>query len=327
METETESAPEWARAPLPWQLDHWQRLDPLVHADRLPHALLVAGPAGIGKEHFLQALVSLLLCGQPATGTACGACRTCILLAAGSHADLFAVAPEDDSRVIKIDQVRALIEFAAKTPTLGQRKLILLGPAEAMNINAANALLKCLEEPSASTTLLLYSHQVSGLPATVRSRCQTLAMATPPRQDSERWLDQVTGSRETSAQLLDVSADRPLRARDIFYSDALENRLAIQRGLEALAQGELSALAFPELVKDMDLPRVLELMQLSLEGFLRNHATRAGGRQVRLGFTLRDEMAHLQRAIANGANPNRQLTLEDCAARLSQAVGENAGKC
>ena len=141
--------------PLPWQLEAWARLGQQVDEDRLPHALLVTGPAGIGKEHFARSVSARLLCGSPVSGTACGNCKSCTLLSAGSHPDLLDVQCEEGSRVIKIDQVRELIDFAGKTPAIGGRKVVLLGPAEAMNINAANALLKCLEEPSASTTLLL----------------------------------------------------------------------------------------------------------------------------------------------------------------------------
>ena len=132
----------WQLAPLPWQQSGWQRLQPAVESGRLPHALLLVGPEGIGKQQFAQALAALLLCHAPDGGTPCGQCRSCTLLAAGSHADLLNVGLEEDSRVIKIDQVRGLIDFAAKTPALGASKLVVMGPAEAMNINAANALLK-----------------------------------------------------------------------------------------------------------------------------------------------------------------------------------------
>ena len=118
------------RAPLPWQTDTWERLQPLIKAGTLPHALLAAGPESIGKQHFLRSLAAALLCDQPSAGLACGICRACNLMRAGSHPDLLLVQPEEDSRVIKIDQVRQLIDFALKTPILAVRKLILLGQVE-----------------------------------------------------------------------------------------------------------------------------------------------------------------------------------------------------
>lgn len=310
----------WPRAPLPWQVESWQRLLPLLEADTLPHALLVAGPQYIGKQHYLFALAALLLCEDPSAGTACGNCRCCHLLDAGSHPDALIVTPEEDSRVIKIDQIRQLIDFAVRTPGISSRKLILLGPAEAMNINAANAVLKCLEEPTDSTLILLYSHQPSALPATVRSRCQTLAMAPPASEQSLGWLDQATGSADLSAQLLQVSNERPLLAMEYFLRDELPQQLALQRGVDALLAGEISALEFPQLVAELELVQVLTLMQSNLESILRRQVLETGGQAARPGFVLRDELARLQRAVANGANPNRQLTIEDCAARLAGIV-------
>jgi DNA polymerase-3 subunit delta' len=296
-------------------------------ARKLAHALLVAGPAGIGKLPLCQALASLLLCEQPAAGTACGGCRSCDLLTAGTHADLLRVGLEEKSRVIKIDQIRQLIDFVGKTPALGERKVILLGPAETMNINAANALLKCLEEPSASTTLLLYSHQISGLPPTVRSRCQTVAMAVPSREQALEWVQGISGSPESAGQLLDLCEGRPLKARDLFYSDGMEAQLVIRKGLQALLDGGLSALEFPQLVADLELPQVLELMQSALERYLRESSVSANGAVLRPGFILRDELARLQTAISRGANPNRQLIIEDCSAQLALAVGGKGSKC
>jgi DNA polymerase-3 subunit delta' len=316
-----------ARAPLPWQMDTWARLQPLIEAETLPHALLAAGPESIGKQHFLRSLAATLLCDQPSAGLACGACRACNLIAAGSHPDLLVVETAEDSRVIKIDQVRQLIDFALKTPTLAAQKLILLGPAEAMNANAANALLKCLEEPSATTQILLYSHHPSALPATVRSRCQTLAMSPPQPQQSLEWLNKITGSSPLSEQLLQVSAGRPLLARDVYLADGLDAQLALQQGLDALLDGTLSALEFPPLVSELDLDQVLVLMQQKLETILRTQVLQSGGSGLRDGFVLRDEFARLQRSVSNGANPNRQLTIEDCATQLANTIGAVANKC
>jgi len=311
----------WPLAPLPWQAAVWSRIQALLSAERLPHALLLAGPEGIGKAHLAQALAARMLCEQPAAGTACGNCRGCSFLQAGSHADLLIVGVAEDTRVIKIEQIRKLIEFAGKTPSLGARKVILLGPAEAMNTNSANALLKSLEEPSASTTLLLYSHQAASLPATVRSRCQTLSLGVPPEADSLAWLDAVTGSVDESRQLLQVSAGRPVRARDLFYSDDLATHIGIHQGLAALLEGKLSALEFPQLVSGIDIAAVLDLLRGAMETYLRRQTLAGAGSEVRAGFLFCDELARQQRAISHGANPNRQLIIEDCTAQLAQIVG------
>ena len=122
-----------------WYGSHWSELQPLIEQEQLPHALLLAGPRYIGKEHFALALARRLLCHRPADGLNCGECHACALSASGGHGDMRWLAPEDKSRVIKIDQVRDVVAFANKTSGFGARKVIVLSPADSMNSNAANA--------------------------------------------------------------------------------------------------------------------------------------------------------------------------------------------
>jgi DNA polymerase-3 subunit delta' len=192
-----------------------------------------------------------------------------------------------------------------------------------MNINAANALLKCLEEPSPSTTLLLYSHQPSGLPATVRSRCQAVSMGVPGGEACLAWLRPQCVDDVSADELLEAAGGRPLEALRLLNEDGLRSRQAVLKGLEALVLGRLSPLDFPAIVAELDIETVLSLMQGALEASLRATAA-PGNRQAMLGFELRDELARLQRSIANGANPNRQLIIEDYSTRLASALRASA---
>jgi DNA polymerase-3 subunit delta' len=308
-----------ALAPLPWQGESWSQVASMIEQDRLPHALLIHGEQGIGKLQFLQALAGRLLCHTPGDALACGNCQSCSLLNAGSHSDYIRIEPEPGARVIKVDQVRSLIEFAAKTPALGRVKAILLGPAESMNLNASNALLKCLEEPSPSTRILLYSHRRSGIPATVLSRCQQIRVHGPDQETALGWLANITGSDEAARQMLALYPGKPLRARAVHDAAALEQQLAVREGLRALQAGSLSPLDFPALVSDQELADVLALMQEALEHAVRQRllAGEAGLEDV---FRLRDEFARLRNAVAAGANPNHQLIIEDCATRMATAL-------
>lgn len=318
-----ELAVDWAFAPLPWQLSAWARIGSIIEAGRLPHALMVTGAVGTGKARFLQALTARLLCHRPSEATACGSCRSCALLAAGSHADWLQVGVEEGSRVIKVDQVRDLVEFAAMTPALGERKIILLGPAEAMNLNAANALLKSLEEPGRSTCFLLFSHQPSAVPATVRSRCQRIDLTSPTSEQALAWLARMTGSESLARELLEACGRRPLEALDLHAADGLRARQAVSEALVALQAGRLSPLDFPGLVAELDLDTVFALLQSRVEDVIRS-GSEARGSDLRPLFQLYDEITRQRRAVRRGANPNRQLLIEDCATRFHSALGENS---
>jgi len=166
-------------APLAWQGQTWSRLVQQVEEGRLPHALLLAGEQHTGKSQLAMALARYLLCSEVRAGTNCGACAACERSAAGVHGDFRWVQPEGDSRVIKVDQVRALVEFLNQTAGFGARKVVVLAPADAMNVNAFNALLKSLEEPSSDTFLILVSDRLYQVPATIRSRCQLWRIPSP----------------------------------------------------------------------------------------------------------------------------------------------------
>ena len=177
---------------MPWLATAWHRVQRRLSEGRLPHALMVAGERGVGKRAWADAVAGLLLCDSPvmtdnAAPRACGHCKQCELFQASSHPDVRVYAPEK-SKMVKVDQIRALSTFAVASPQVARRKVAIIDRADLLNLNAANALLKTLEEPVPDVTLLLL--QESGRPVlpTIRSRCQTLTLPVPGRQDAERWL-------------------------------------------------------------------------------------------------------------------------------------------
>lgn len=178
----------------PWLPPVWDGLRARIEAQRFPHALLLTGPAGLGKRDLVLALVARMLCPTPRDdGFACGLCRGCRLLAAGTHPDRVAVALEarDDGKLrteITIDQIRALgVRFASR-PSFGGWQVVTVDPADRMNVAAANALLKTLEEPSANTALILVADDPARLPATIRSRCQRIELRPPDLATARAWL-------------------------------------------------------------------------------------------------------------------------------------------
>jgi DNA polymerase-3 subunit delta' len=181
---------------LPWQ--HAAARDALAQRASWPHALLLHGPRGIGKHALALAFAQGLLCERPrADGLACGECAGCRYAMGGQHPDLMRLEQvtlddETDELVavdsITIDRVRALIDFVQLSSHRQRAKVAVIAPAERMNVNAANALLKTLEEPPPGTYLILVSHQPGRVPATVLSRCRKLAAPQPTADEARAWL-------------------------------------------------------------------------------------------------------------------------------------------
>ena len=206
---------------LPWVQPISERITQQYAKQRLGHALLLVGQEGVGKRLLLRELSQFLLCNKQQQGP-CGECGSCHLFHAGTHPDLLMVEPEEKGKQIKIEQVRKVTEFVNTTAQRGQSKVVLLGPAEAMNINASNALLKSLEEPSGNVTLLLYSHQPSGLLATIKSRCQQFSVYGPEFSQALIWLKQNSEAQLTdqaAESVLRLASGAPLKALDMTQQD------------------------------------------------------------------------------------------------------------
>ncbi len=311
-------------APLPWQADSWSRLGDALERDSFPHALLLAGSPGIGKTRLALALARRLLCHRPSAGINCGACQACELTRSGAHGDFRWLQPDADSRVIKIDQVRALVDFGHSTAGFGPRKVMVIAPADVMNTHAANALLKSLEEPPANTHLLLVCDRLHGVPPTIRSRCQILQLPLPPAAASLDWLDQMTGDRGTSEELLTLAGGRPLRAEALYHEDAGGDLAALRQALEALVQGRVSmpevAAALGDIGVEAFLGECVDYCERHLRALDRAGLATAGPR----AFHLLDGLRQLQGAVVAGANPNRQLLIENCLLRLHRELGAAA---
>ncbi|MEO4046429.1 DNA polymerase III subunit delta' [Pseudomonas sp. CAU 1711] len=234
----------------PWQATLWAQL---AGRPQHAHAYLLHGPAGIGKRELAERLLARLLCQAPVGLEACGQCKACHLLAAGTHPDLFVLEPEEEGKAIKVDQVRELVSFVVQTAQLGGRKVVLLEPVEAMNLNAANALLKSLEEPSGNTVLLLVSHQPSRLLPTVKSRCVQQACPQPTREQSLAWLAQALPECEAAQreELLALAGGSPLTARRLHGQGVLEQRVLVVEGVKKLLKQQASASQLAEAWKSL----------------------------------------------------------------------------
>lgn len=281
----------------PWQTDDWSRLQQL--RAHWPHALLLHGEAGIGKLKFAQHLAQGLLCEAPqASGEPCGQCAACRWFSQGNHPDYRAVVPEalaglvgasdpgsteekadaDEgkktrvpSKEIKIEQVRALLDFCGVGSHRGGLRVVLLYPAEALNVAASNALLKTLEEPPSGVVFLMVSARVDRLLPTIISRCRQWPMSLPQPASAIAWLE-AQGVGDPAA-LLAEAGGAPLNALAL-ASD--ENRPLRDFTLAQLAAGpNCDAFACGENLQKLPVPTVLGWLQRWLYDLL---AQRTAGR-------------------------------------------------
>jgi DNA polymerase-3 subunit delta' len=205
-----------------------------LEGGRLPHALLLSGPRDTGKQELAGAIMASLLCLEDSY-PACGRCRSCALFSTGAHPDGRVVTFQEHPRTgelrkeIVIGQVRNLIASLYLTNTISKRKAAMIHPAEAMNINTSNALLKTLEEPPGDTVIVLVSHDPMRLPPTIRSRCQNLHVRVPHAEIALQWLcAQGSYEQDDAAIALQAAAGRPLAARAMLETDSTEQyRLVI----------------------------------------------------------------------------------------------------
>jgi DNA polymerase-3 subunit delta' len=317
--------------PYAWHTAILERL--LRDREHMPHALLLHGPAGIGKAQFAQALAAGALCENPRNGLACETCPSCHWFSQGNHPDFREIVPEataeDEgeaaeadtgkaekakSLVIKIDQIRAVGDFIALSTHRAGFKVLVIRPAETLQPAAANALLKTLEEPPAHTVIVLVSDRPARLLATIRSRCRSLALPRPARDTALAWLRQE--GVESPEVALANAGGAPLLARDLAQPPEAELR---RRLLNELARpGGADPLGFAPGVDRLSVERVIHWMQtwvhdlarVKLAGEPRHHPDFAAALQARARaadvealFALDRELASARRLAAHPLNP------------------------
>jgi len=232
-----------ANANYPWQEMTWQQLMVQHASQHLPHAILLSSQPHSGIESLALRLAARLICTEPVDDNACGLCRNCKLLRGGGHPDVFFLEPEEDSKVIKIDQIRNFVHKISLTAGIAKYKVALVRPAEAMNKAAANALLKTLEEPAGDTYIILSSTEPARLLATIRSRCQQYIIRSADSLRIKDWLlEQGYDSQQIDTALL-AARGLPLLAEDYLKGDLLEVRRNVGIGYLKSARGQADPVA------------------------------------------------------------------------------------
>lgn len=242
-------------------------------AGRLPHALLLHEAPGAGGDWLAKWVARLVLC--RGAGAPCGACPGCHRVSTAQHPDLLVLQPIEDSRQIRIEQVRELSEELSLTAHQGSYKVAIISPADSLNRFAANALLKTLEEPPPRTLLMLVVTQPSRLPATILSRCQRIRIRAPARQEAISWLESTRGSGDWNA-VLETLGDAPMLAAEVDPEAVVQVGVEVRRTLEETAAGGGDPVGTADRWARADLPLRLQCIENWLTERIRAHCASDG---------------------------------------------------
>ena len=330
---------------MPWVDAEVARVGRLFADGRLAHALLVGGPSGLGKRVFAEQLAQRILCRDPRDGLACGECRDCRAFQNRYQLDELETAPDGslahpdghpghpDARFIGfawklkpkpkamrkelvIDQIRELSEWFYKSSHNGGAKIALIRPAELLNANAANALLKTLEEPQPGRFLMLIADRPERLAITLRSRCQRFSPRPPSRDDALAWLASQGHAGETAQSALDLADGLPLRAISYIEDDVIALQAAVRRDLGNAATGKQAPFS---LAKEWMADRPTLRLELAV-ALVRN----LGRKKLAAGKTPSDLTARVDfpKLAAWADRANRARSLFDTSIRHELLIGE-----
>ena len=242
MAAEEVAEPQESHFHIRWDsiLGHGRQKDELrrlLSQGRLPHALLLTGPEGVGKKLLGRVLAAAVLCEHQVDGTPCGRCPSCRAMESASHPDYYELLPEvrgKGTRIIRIESIRELTELAARYPVMSDRRVLLIDEVDLMNEPAANSLLKTLEEPPGEVTFILVTAARSALLDTIISRCMPLAFGVLAREDIAAALVKRGAAGEQAAEIAALSDGSLGRALQMYASGGLERRDSAIRFLEGL---------------------------------------------------------------------------------------------
>ena len=224
--------------PFPWQQAQWNFIQHCCRKNQLAHALLLVGQSGLGKLLFAKRFASVFLCEKNKGFTqTCDHCSACQLTRANTHPDLYYLQPDHSEKIIKIDQVRHCIEHVNQTAKKGANKIVILNPAESMTIQANNALLKTIEEPTDGTFFILLTAHSHLLIPTIRSRCQLIKFLIPTPSIAYQWLSSQRKSSSLTIEnelLLSLASGSPIAALALLHENLLMQRTAFFEMLTCL---------------------------------------------------------------------------------------------
>ncbi|WP_299071541.1 DNA polymerase III subunit delta' [uncultured Paraglaciecola sp.] len=222
----------------PWLTSSFKHLSKRITNAKLHHALLIQGPSGLGKSSFALQLAQLLLCNQKQEDKACGHCQSCLLNSASTHPDLHII---ESDKQIGVDQIRDAIKILNGSAHLSGTKVLIIAAAHTMTESSANALLKTLEEPTANTFLLLTTDKPERILATIKSRCEKVALPLPTLDTTLAWIN-TQYADEIDINLAQLFSARPLALLAELQEEQSFTYEIFSQGIQALLKGETHAM-------------------------------------------------------------------------------------
>ena len=323
----------------PWQLKQWKIIAHAIQADRLPHALLFNGLAGLGKAHFANCVANAILCEQcTVDGLPCTKCHACQLVAGRVHPNILWVEPDKNS-LIKVDQIRDITDFLQLTAFNGTARFVIIHSATSMNLNAANALLKILEEPTAGGHLILLTEN-ERMPVTVKSRCQRIKFSTPPLNTGLQWLSNHLPKNTVYAPeiLLRLTHGAPLRALELATDDEelMNERQAYMQALAEVSTHQADPIHCAKQFINTDVLRLMDMtntwlidlfkLHFQAEDSVFNHdqiyklRLLAQTMNKEKSLKLINHIQGLRNHFYCGLNLNKQLMIEQMMIQLTECI-------
>lgn len=333
-----------------WQIKQWKQMWSAKQENRLAHALLVTGIAGTGKAQFVESFVRAYCCKQnktidsdvvPTDECSCHACR---LITGRAHPNVLWIEPEKIGSAIKVDQIRNISDFINQTSLQDEYRIVIINPADEMNINAANALLKTLEEPSPGSILILISNHAAQLPATILSRCQRIIFPRPDTELALTWLNKQLSSHHKKLEinldtelLLRLANGAPLAAMQLVKMEILSARTYLFQTLYLLSQKQADPIQVAAKIQDLEIIPFLDFMLTWIMDLLRLHLGCAKDEILNQDFATQliaiqhqcflhsinkymDYLQHVRGQIQMGINLNKQLMIENVLIRWRDHV-------
>lgn len=289
--------------PLPFHASLWELITPKVLQKKWPQASFWIGPRHASVRALVNRLIAMMLCEEKQAP--CGSCRYCSLVKQGMAPDIHEIQPESAGGVIKIDQIRDLQQAIYQTPQCGSWSFIVIEPADKMNIAAANALLKILEEPPLHVIFILIAEQVNSIPATILSRCQKFSVPSPEGASSSLNYLTIGQYYPENSSRASLFAQFRLILDDL--SDLIEGNKS-----PCSVAAQWSSFEFEDVIWLLYL-LTAEAVRQQLLGVSEKSETSLSIEKLKptVLFSQLDKLNHMSRSIMRNINLNQTLALED----------------